>query len=249
MRKIVIVDNPDDLAHRAVERTVLAAQAAIADHDRFTLALTGGSTPEKAYSLLAAPENAGRIDWSRTFIFTGDERDVPIDDPRSNLGMAKRTFLDHIDIPAANIFPMVTTPGDPERSARDYADLLHRFFGAHSLSVFDLIHLGMGEDGHCASLFPGHPTLDVRDRWVVSSPPGTLPPPVNRVTFTYSVLNIAKNALFLVTGDKKAKTVHEIIDCNSPVTVHPSAGIHPVNGTVTWLLDRAAASKLENAGG
>lgn len=245
MRSITIVEDPNELAVRVVERTIAAAEEAIGARGRFALALTGGSTPEKSYTLLASPEYSRRIDWNRTFIFTGDERDVPIDDPRSNFGMASRAFLDHIDIPKDNVFPMVLTPGDPAASALGYTELLRRFFGASDLPRFDLIHLGMGEDGHCASLFPGFPTLDIRDRWVVSSAPGTLPPPVNRVSLTFPVLNAAAHVLFLVATEKKAQTVHEILDLGSPVEKHPSAGVHPVDGTLTWLLDKGAASKLE----
>lgn len=244
MRSIEIMSDPDELARRAVEITVEAAVAAIAEHGRFALALTGGSTPEKTYTLLASPENAGRIDWSRTFLFLTDERDVPVDAPSSNFGMARRTLIDRIEIPSQNVFPMVVTPGDPLMSAQSYDYVLRNFFGPVD-PRFDLIHLGMGDDGHTASLFPGKPSLGVLDRWVVSSPPGVLPPPVDRVTMTLPVLNAAARVTFFVTGDKKAQTVHEVLDLGSPVDKHPSAGVNPSNGSVIWVLDGAAASKLE----
>jgi len=244
MRKIEILASPDLLAARAVELTVAAAAEAIAARGRFTLSLTGGSTPEKAYTILAA----AKIDWSKTFLFTEDERDVPIDDPRSNFGLARRTLLDRIDIPAGNLFPMVTKPGDPSAAANEYIDTLRRMFPGEAIPLFDMIHLGMGDDGHTASLFPGHPSVHVTDRWVVAGPPGTLPPPVDRVTYTLPLINAARQVLFLVTGDKKAQTVHEILDEASPVDLHPAVGVDPSNGTVTWLLDDGAASKLVNAG-
>lgn len=247
MRRIEIVATPDELAAAAVQKTVEAARVAIADRGRFTLALTGGTTPEKSYAMLAA--DAGAIDWSKTLLFTEDERDVPIDDPRSNFGMAKRTLIDHIDIPQANVFPMVTVPGDPAGSAAAYVDLLKRLFLGDGVPVFDMIHLGMGDDGHTASLFPGHPSVGVTDRWVVSGPPGTLPPPVDRVTFTLPLINAARQVLFVVTGEKKAQTVHEILDENSAVDQHPAGGVSPPAGDVTWLLDQAAASKLAGSHG
>ena len=243
MRKIEIVASPEALASRAVELTVDAANAAIAARGRFTLSLTGGSTPEKAYSILAE----AKVDWSKTYLFTEDERDVPIDDPRSNFGLAKRTLIDRIDIPSGNVFPMVTTPGNPAAAASNYIDALRRLFPGEAVPSFDMIHLGMGDDGHTASLFPGHASVDVTDRWVVSGPPGTLPPPVDRVTFTLPLINAAKQVLFMLTGEKKAQTVHEILDDKSAVDIHPAGGVKPDNGTVIWLLDEGAASKLVNA--
>jgi len=245
MRKIEIVASPEALAARSVELTVAAAKEAIAARGRFMVALTGGSTPERAYSVLAD----AKIDWSKTYVFTEDERDVPIDDPRSNFGLAKRTLIDRIDIPPDNVFPMVITPGNPASAAAAYVDVLRRLFPGEAVPSFDMTHLGMGDDGHTASLFPGHPSVDVVDRWVVSGPPGTLPPPVDRVTFTLPLLNAARQVLFLVTGEKKAQTVHEILDENAAISTHPAGGVDPANGTVTWLLDEGAASKLVNARG
>jgi len=245
MRKIEIVASPEALAARAVDLTVAAANEAIAARGRFTIALTGGSTPERAYTALAE----ANVDWSKTYIFTEDDRDVPIDDPRSNFGLARRTLIDRIDIPAGNVFPMVTTPGNPAAAADAYIDILRRQFPGESTPSFDMIHLGMGDDGHTASLFPGHPSVDVVDRWVVSGPPGTLPPPIDRVTFTLPLLNAARQVLFLVTGEKKAQTVHEILDENAPIGTHPAGGVDPANGTVTWLLDEGAASELVTARG
>jgi len=240
MRNIEIVASPEALAARAVALTVAAANQAIAARGRFMVALTGGSTPERAYTVLAD----AHIDWSKTYIFTEDDRDVPIDDPRSNFGLARRTLIDRIDIPAGNVFPMVTTPGNPAASAEAYIDILRRLFPGETVPSFDMIHLGMGDDGHTASLFPGHPSVHVVDRWVVSGPPGTLPPPVDRVTFTLPLLNAARQVLFLVSGDKKAQMVHEILDEQASVDSHPAGGVDPLNGTVTWLLDEGAATKL-----
>ena len=112
--------------------------------------------------------------------------------------------------------------------------------------ALDLILLGMGDDGHCASLFPGMPTLHVEDRWVVSSPPGTLPPPVDRITCTFPVLNAARQVVFLVNGEKKAAPVQDIFEGGAGIDQHPAAGVRPTNGTLTWLLDEAAASRLKS---
>ena len=233
------------LANRAVALIYEAARNAIAERGRFSLALTGGSSPKMAYELLAkaTPE---RIDWSRVFIFLGDERFVPYTDENSNYGMCRTLLLDHIPVPPEQVFPIPTDTGTPENAAVQYAEMLMRVLRAAPTDppVLDMVLLGMGDDGHCASLFPGKPTLTVTDKWIVASPPGTLPPPVDRVTVTFPVLNAALQVLFLVNGAKKAPAVRDILEGGAAVAVHPSAGVHPVSGTLLWLLDHAAADLL-----
>lgn len=225
---------------------IKAAREAIAARGRFTIALTGGSSPVKAYERLAHLP-AGEMDWAKWVVFLGDERFVPADDARSNYGQARRTLLDHAPIPPAQIYPIPTDASTPEAAAAQYAETLSRVFGQPMSGpppAFDLILLGMGDDGHTASLFPGYPTLTVTDRWVVASPPGTLPPPVDRMTFTFPLLNAARQVFFLVPGEKKAVPVHDILEGGATPQQRPAAGVKPTHGTVTWLLDEAAASSL-----
>jgi 6-phosphogluconolactonase len=248
---IVLCPDPDTLAARAAEHIREASVRAIAARGRFTLALAGGSTPEKAYRLLAQPQRAGSIDWSKTHLFFGDERFVPHDDPRSNYGMARRALLRSAPIPAQQVFPIPTDLATPQESAAAYARVLATFFGVEpgkDVPRFDLILLGMGDDGHTASLFPGKPALREQSAWVVATPPGVLPPPVDRVTLTFPVLNTAREVLFLVTGEKKAAPLRDVLEGAADVTVHPAAGVRPREGTLTWLVDEAAAQLLSRKG-
>ena len=249
-KNLMVFPDPDALAISAAEFIVRAARDAIDQRGRFTLALAGGSTPEKTYRRLASSEMAGKIDWSKSYLFMGDERFVPAADPASNFGMAQRSLLNHVPVPKGNVFPVPTESRAVSVAAQQYHQTLARFFGQVGDTApprFDLILLGLGDDGHIASLFPGMPSLVVDDCWVTWSPPGTLPPPVDRVTMTFPVLNHARSVLFLVAGDKKSDVLHEILEGHPSVQKPPAAGIRPVAGTVTWLLDKAAASNINSA--
>jgi 6-phosphogluconolactonase len=210
--------------------------------------LSGGSTPEKTYRLL--PDGPPQLDWSRTYLFMGDERFVPADDPRSNVAMVRRSLLNHVSVPADHVFPVPSSQQapTPAEAARAYAEALARFF---ALPVngqppqFDLVMLGLGDDGHTASLFPGAPALNVRDAWVTWSPPGTLPPPVDRVTLTFPILNAARHILFLVAGEKKAEPLRDVLEGHPSPSDRPAAGVQPTDGRVTWMVDEAAASLLK----
>ncbi|MGO8673196.1 MAG: 6-phosphogluconolactonase [Capsulimonadaceae bacterium] len=245
MRTVKILADAEALAIEAAELIVRVAADSRKQRGRFTIALAGGSTPERTYAVLADAQNAGRIDWGTTYVFQSDERDVPADDPRSNFGLSQRALLSHVPIPASNVFPMIGEPGNVATSAERYAALLRDFFGG--LPRFDLIVLGMGDDGHTASLFPGHPTVVERELWVVSSPPGALPPPVDRLTFTLPLINAAHNVLMLVSGEHKSDTVADIIEHVSLPPLLPASGVNPSVGTVFWFLDQAAASRLNPA--
>ena len=183
------------------------------------------------------------------FIFLGDDRFVPYSSKDSNYEMCRELLLNHVPVPAGQVFPIHTDTATKEEAAEMYAETLSRVFNiplSGPPPALDVILLGMGDDGHCASLFPGMPTLTVQDKWVVSSPPGTLPPPVDRVTMTFPVLNAARLVLFLVEGAKKAPAVRDILEGGAAVNVHPSAGVQPANGKLLWLLDRTAAERLSN---
>jgi 6-phosphogluconolactonase len=245
--QVVICPDADRLAAEAAARVGAAAADAVRERGRFTLVLSGGSTPEKTYALLAAPGQAAPLDWSKAYLFLGDERVVPPDDPRSNYGMARRTLLDCLALPPGHVFPVPTDLPSPAACADAYAGALASFFAlppAGEPPRFDLVLLGLGDDGHTASLFPGARALDERQRWVTWSPPGTLPPPVDRVTLTYPALNAARQVLFLVAGARKAEPVRDVLEGGAAPQKRPAAGVRPKDGTVTWLLDEAAAGLL-----
>jgi len=239
-----VYDTDAAMAERAFAVFTEAARESIAARGRFTVALTGGSGPKGLYSRLA--QQPGSVDWASTLVFLGDERFVPYTDKDSNYAMCKKLLLDHVPVPADNVLPIPTGTGTKEEAAADYAATLTRLLtpAAWQPPTLDLVLLGMGDDGHCASLFPGKPTLDITDVWAVGSTPGTLPPPVDRVTVTLPVLNAARSVLFLVPGESKANAVRDIFEGNPPKEVHPSAAVQPTNGTLLWLLDKPAASLL-----
>jgi 6-phosphogluconolactonase len=255
------------LALRAAETIGEIARESLDARGRFSLAVCGGSTPEKTYSLLARPERFAAIDWSQTYLFFGDERFVPHADSQSNYGMTQRSLLRHISIPASHVFPVATNWHSAANAAVAYEKELSRAFSAwqtaqsrshehqpgHShpatleIPRFDLILLGLGEDGHTASLFPGAAALEVKDTLVTWSLPGVLPPPVDRITFTFPLLNAARNVIFLVGGESKAVALHEVLEGTADDHAHPAKGVHPYDGRLIWIADRAAASKLTPA--
>ena len=246
MTNVEVLKDAQAMSERAAALTLEAARAAIAARGRFTVALTGGSSPVGAYELLARVSSE-EAEWDKWVVFLGDDRFVPPDDDRSNYGQARRTLLSHVPIPSSQVYPVATDSAAPAEAAARYADTLAEVFKQPSDGpppVFDLILLGMGDDGHTASLFPGYSSLSVMDRWTLSSPPGTLPPPVDRITFTFPVLNAARRVLFLVNGEKKAVPVRDILEGGADVQERPAAGVRPSEGELTWLLDEAAASLL-----
>ncbi len=252
--EVVVCSDADDLAVSAARRIAAAAEHAISMRGRFTWAISGGSTPQRTYSLLVQPQWKTKIDWSRTFIFMGDERFVSPDDERSNYGAARRALLEHVEIPATDVFPVQTDTASAAEAAGSYEAKLRDFFkgdaadprgaGGGKFPAVDLNLLGLGDDGHTASLFPGKPTLDEEKLWVTWSTPGTLPPPVDRVTFTLPMINASREIVFLVSGAGKAGIVREVLEGPRDVHRHPATGVKPTNGKLAWLLDEAASSKL-----
>jgi 6-phosphogluconolactonase len=226
------------LAAAAADQFVSVVRDSIGVRGFACVALSGGSTPEAMHKLLTAPDRAGAVEWDKVKLFLGDERFVPYDDERSNFGMVQRTLLSAITIPAENLFPIPTISQPIDLCASTYASTLKRELPN---GAFDLVFLGLGEDGHTASLFPGFATLEIEDRWVVATPPGTLPPPVDRITLTYPVLNASRNVVFLVSGAKKANTFRAIREGKVLKEQMPAAGIQPTNGRLLWLVDKAAA--------
>lgn len=241
-RTVEIVKDPQELADKAAGHIIKALRKAIESRDVASLALSGGSTPERAYHRLA--ERRNEVDWARVRVFLSDERFVPLDSADSNFRMAARALISQVPVPLENVFPVDVQSSTAEEAARSYEATLTEHLGP--TPSFDLILLGLGDDGHTASLFPSAPSLAVTDRWVVASPPGTLPPPVERVTFTFPALNAAKEILFLVSGERKGEVVQKVLESPADCQTRPASCVSPTDGTVTWLLDRAAASRLRS---
>lgn len=238
---IEIADNPDELVSRAFQRFVQTAEDTLKKSDRFSIAISGGSTPRPLYKKMGEEPWRSKIPWQQTHIFWVDERCVPPLDPASNYGAAKSDFLDRIPIPSGQIYPM-HGECDPEEGARDYEIDLARFFGLKpgAVPIFDFMLLGIGKDGHMASLFPGQESLDEKKRLVISVTGGD--PNVPRMTMTYPLINQARHGVFLVSGRGKAEVLRAILEYRDRTL--PAQRIQPKQGPVTWLLDRDAASLL-----
>jgi 6-phosphogluconolactonase len=220
------------------------AARAIAERGRFTIALSGGGTPKPIYARLATAEYRDRISWEKVLIFFGDERCVPPDDARSNYRMVREAWFDHSHIPAGNIH-RVHGEDDPVVEALRYEQdiaILHR---QARLPAFDLVMLGMGDNGHTASLFPGTAVLRETARWVVAQYVEVMA--TWRVTFTAPLINAARHVAFLVEGAGKAQMLWNVLEGPYQPDVWPSQLIQPVSGELHWLVDAAAAAKVEAA--
>lgn len=241
--EIRVCEDADDLAHEAADLFVWAGRQAIAASGRFRVALSGGRTPRDLYAALRDPALAGQLDWSRVEFFFGDERGVPPDHPESNFALADEGLFQPLRIPAERVvrMPGETTPA--EAAAAEYETRLRRAFGDEPWPRFDLVLLGLGEDGHTASLFPGTAALQERTKWVTA---GLAPTGVrSRITLTVPVLNRARTVLFLVTGAAKAPIVRVLLEGpGREAARYPASLIRPESGRLIWLLDRAAASEL-----
>lgn len=232
--------NSESLAYACADAFHSIYRKAIAVKGHFRVALAGGSTPTSLYQLLAGDEYKPKFDWKSVHLYWGDERCLPPDHPENNYRSAFEHLVDRLPIHEGNIYRM---PGelDSETGALEYERLLYRSFSCKT-PVFDLILLGVGEDGHVASLFPGDPALSERKRWVLpvhhDKPPQPL---VDRLTLTYPVLNFARNIIFIVSGERKAQILWRILVEREQL---PAALVKPVNGQVVWMLDEGAVSAL-----
>jgi 6-phosphogluconolactonase len=237
---------PQDLFQAAAEEVIRSATDAVAQRGRFTIALSGGSTPRNLYTLIAANAST-TLPWDQMFFFWGDERHVPPDSPDSNYRMAKEALLSKIPIPAANIFPIPAENPDASAAAETYEQTLQKFFAVApgEFPRFDLILLGMGPDGHTASLFPETAALQEKSRLVVANWVEKLGS--SRITFTLPLLNAARCVAFLVSGADKAAALHEVLEGNAPAEKYPSRLVQPRDGKLIWFVDRAAASGLSTA--
>jgi len=234
--RIEVFSDSHALAHHAAE---WMTKAALATTGPFRVSLSGGSTPKTLYALLASDEFKARFPWPRVFWYWGDERFVPYDHPDSNYRMAREAMLARAPVPPENIFP-IPTDGDPDDAARRYERTLQKAYGAETLDprrpLFDLTLLGLGADGHTASLLPGEPVLNERKHWVAAVSHGR---PEVRITLTYPAIDSSRRVAFLAAGEEKAAIFRTIRRGNSGL---PAARVRPV-GDLVWFVDRAAAGE------
>jgi 6-phosphogluconolactonase len=236
MAEIRTCSEAASLARAAAEHFVTLAAEAIAVHGQFVVALSGGSTPRATYVLLASDEFAARVDWSRVHVFWGDERCVPPDHPDSNYRMAREALLDKIPIPTENVH-RIRGEWPPDQAATAYQAELEAVLGAGG--QFDLILLGMGADGHTASLFPDTAAMHEQTRWVVAHYVDKLA--AWRVTLTPPAINAAAHVTFIVSGAGKAERLREVFAGPHQPDVLPAQIVRPTDGRLLWLVDAAAA--------
>jgi 6-phosphogluconolactonase len=231
------------LAEAAAETLIAAVAEAVAERGRAVVALAGGSTPKQMGALLTTDAYRSRIDWSRLHVFWSDERWVPLDHAECNAGEAKRTFVDEVGIPADQVHVYRTDLDDPQAAAHDYEDQLRAVFGTAALPRFDLIFLGIGDDGHTASLFPTADAINEKHDWVVAYEVEKLG--AVRLSFTPPVLNAARRVTFVAGGAGKVHILHTILDGAIEVDLIPAQVVRPTDGELVWLVDVAAAELLE----
>lgn len=243
MADVLVLPTPEQAVHDAAQFVAALAEDCSPSQGRFTIALSGGSTPRLLYQALASPPYAQRIAWDRWQVFWGDERCVPPDHEDSNYLMAERVLLDHVPIPPPQVHRMRGEVA-PEEAALEYEDIVRNSFQV-AIPSFDLILLGLGDDGHTASLFPGTQALQEEHRLVVPNWAPHLQVP--RITFTLPLINAAREVVFLVAGQSKANAVTQVLGPSAQNSTLPAALVRPTNGSVRWFLDTEASSLLEGS--
>jgi 6-phosphogluconolactonase len=236
-KKVEVLPDQSALVGRALELILSKIDIAIKERGRFTIALSGGSTPKPLYEAIANQ----KLPWDKIHVFWGDERYVPPDHPDSNELMARRAWLDRVDMPVANIHAIPTLEADPAVAAVKYEQHLHNFFKSASgeFPALDVVLLGMGDDAHTASLFPHTEALKVRDRLItVGNKDSSI-----RITFTYPLINSARSVIFVVAGANKRPALAQVFASEADEFTYPSRLIQP-QGELWWLLDAAAGSEL-----
>jgi 6-phosphogluconolactonase len=245
----LVYPDSDALARAAAVELLRIAHESVAARGTFTLALAGGSTPKKLYALLGSDPAFSSFPWDKSHLFFGDERHVPPDDKDSNFLMVKNSLLASGTVPASCIHRMRAELPQADEAAADYDQEMHRLFPesmcAGGFPRFDAILLGMGPDGHTASLFPDSPGLAEKSRWVIANPVEKFK--TDRITFTFPVLNAARAVYFLVAGPDKAEMIEDIFVKSRDTLTYPVQSVRPVDGVKIWMLDRAAAAKLPSA--
>lgn len=237
-RDVQILSDLEAISHEAASLFVSASRDSIATRKKFAVAISGGSTPRRLYTLLSSSPYCDQVDWHNVHFFWADERCVPKEDEESNFKVAFDRLLSKVPVLDGNIH-RINGEEEPEKAARDYEADIREFFGVSGFPVFDLVLLGMGEDGHTASLFPDSKSLEETARLAV--PVYLEKDNRSRITLTLPVLNNATQILFLVAGSSKAAVLSEILSDGEKKKEFPAGRIRPVQGKVTWLIDREAA--------
>jgi 6-phosphogluconolactonase len=244
-RRILVCQTQEELFEAAAQIVVQAVSIKRELGHSYSVALSGGSTPQRLFARLAADPYRGKVDWSSIHVFWGDEREVPPDHADSNFRMAKEHLLDRVPIPPDQVFRMEGERPAQEAAVR-YEDVLQRAFSLKNKEVvpcFDLILLGMGPDGHTASLFPKTSVLEETKQWVAA--PWVEKLHTHRITLTPPVFNAAHRILFVVSGLDKAQAAQAVLEGPSQLRQYPAQLVNPVQGEVIWLMDREAASQLQ----
>ncbi|MGE0127094.1 MAG: 6-phosphogluconolactonase [Blastocatellales bacterium] len=241
-QEILICSDAAELAREAARRFAELANHFVNNAGRFSVALSGGSTPKAMFQILADKPYADALRWHSIFFFWGDERCVPPDHADSNYRTAYETLLSKVPIPRENIFRIPAEDEDHERAAASYSESIQKFFAGEQ-PHFDLVFLGMGADGHTASLFPGTVALRVNDRIAVANYVEKLQS--WRITLTAKTINRARNIIFLVAGEDKAPALKQVIEGQRNSEKYPSQLIEPDHGSLLWMVDEAAASLLK----
>lgn len=241
-KNISVFENYEALVAATADLFVKLAEDAINERGKFVTSLSGGSTPKGFYSRLAEKEIASKIDWSKVVVFFGDERTVPYTSPESNQRMITEHLLSKVALNRENVFALSDPDMDPKQTAIDYERTMHEFFrlAGDELPQFDFMLLGLGDDGHTASLFPGSPALSETHRWFVDNKVEKLN--TVRLTTTYPVINNSRNIIFLASGKGKAGVLKEVL--TGPEGKYPSQNVKAENGKLYWYLDKGIASEL-----
>jgi 6-phosphogluconolactonase len=239
---IQVYKDKQELSKSAADIFVQTVKEAIAEKGQFFVSLTGGSSPEILYKLLAEPLHRDQVDWEKVWVFWGDERWVSPDDKRSNAGIVFKLLLDHVPIPKNQIYIMWDRDQEPEDFALTYQKFIEQKMG--KTPEFDLVLLGMGEDGHTASLFPKTEVLKEKSKWV--SAYNLKDQNMYRITLTAPLINLSKKIVFLVFGSNKAHALREILEGENNPEKFPAQLIKPIHGQTVWLVDEAAAQNLAN---
>jgi 6-phosphogluconolactonase len=241
----VVVSRDTESAYSLAAQTIVdAAKQAVESHSKFTIALSGGSTPKKLYELLASPDWAVKFPWNKTEFFWGDERYVPPTDPNSNFHMTQQAMLDRVKAPTANVHRVRTEETEPGHAAELYEEAIRRAVpaGADGLPQFDLMLLGLGTNGHTASLFPYQPALHEKAKIVVSEYIDEVK--MTRVTMSAPLINAARQIVFVALGGDKATVVRDVVTGVFDPERLPAQLIRPAHGSLLWIIDPAAAEKL-----
>jgi 6-phosphogluconolactonase len=240
-KNVSVFETSEQLALAAAQRVAVYQQAFHAQRERFSLVLAGGNTPRRVYELLATPPFKQQLEWDEVDLFFGDERCVPPDHRDSNYAMAYQALIFNVPIPPQNVYRMAGEES-PEQGAWLYESQLQAYFPDSVWPRFGLVLLGLGTDGHTASLFPGSAALNEAERWVL--PAISAVPPRERLTLTVPVFNHATHVLFLVSGTEKAERLAQVLNSKSQTDPLPAQLIKPRSGSVEWLVDSAAAALL-----